>query len=168
MKALAICSYRFLFEMTSIPTRIPLQFISSTNIFNLHILSIPRPKITPQRPSKQLLQHLKANPTQSRIVPPLTQLIPDKRMLRPRWLVKRKRNARLMQRLADQIASLGRHVIVHLAKDHDELAFDVFGALDGVVGFAGAKGAAVDIGGEVADGGGDAGVQSAAVGQVAA
>lgn len=73
-----------------------------------------------------------------------------------------------MKRLADQVTSLRWHVVVQFAKDHDQFALDVFGALDAVVVLAGAQRAAVDVGSEVADGGRDAWVQGAAVGEMAA
>jgi hypothetical protein len=38
-------------------------------------------------------------------------------MLRPRRLIKRKRNTSVVQRLADEIAALGRDVRVFLAED---------------------------------------------------
>jgi hypothetical protein len=60
----------------------------STDILNLHIPTTSGAQITSQRPSKQLLQHLKTHPRECGIIPPLTQLIPNKRMLRPRRLVK--------------------------------------------------------------------------------
>ena len=60
-------------------------------------------------------------------------------------------------------------MIVHLAEDHDELAFDIasFGARKRVVIFTGAQGRAVDVGRKVAYSGDDAWVQGAAVGEVA-
>lgn len=42
------------------------------------------------------------------------------------------------------------------------------GAVEGVVGFVKTEGRAVDVGGEVADGGGDTGVECAAVGEMSA
>lgn len=45
---------------------------------------------------------------------------------------------------------------------------DVFRAGEGVVGFVLAEGVAVDVGGEVAYCGGDAGIEGTAVGEVAA
>ena len=89
-------------------------------------------------------------------------------MLRPRHLVETERHALVVQRLANEIAALGRDVVVALAEDHDELAFDVAGAGEGVVVFALAERVRVDVGGEVADGGADAFVERAAVGEVAA
>ena len=59
-------------------------------------------------------------------------------------------------------------VVFALAEDHDELAFDVAGAGEGVVAFAGPERVAVDVGSEVADGGADPWVERAAVGEVAA
>ena len=42
-----------------------------THILDLHLAAVPRTKIRPQRPSKQLLQHLKADTTQRCIIPSL-------------------------------------------------------------------------------------------------
>lgn len=89
-------------------------------------------------------------------------------MLRPRRLVKAERHARLVERLADQVAASRRHMRVHLSKDHHELAFNVTSALDRVVGLACAESRGMNIGGEVADGGGDAWVEGTAIGEVAA
>lgn len=87
-----------------------------TNIFNLLPPAIPRPQISPQRPPKHLQQHLKANLRHERIVPPLAQLVPYKRVLGVRHLVKGEADALLVQRLPDQIPAGGRDVVVFLAE----------------------------------------------------
>lgn len=58
-------------------------------------------------------------------------------------------------------------MIVPLAKDHDELAMDVFDSLEAVVAFTFAKAVTVDVGCEVTDGGADAFVEGTAEGEVA-
>lgn len=67
----------------------------------------------------------------------------------PSRFIEGKRNAGLMQRLADEITSLWRHMVVHLAEDHDEFALDVFRSSKRVVVLACAERSAVDVGGEV-------------------
>lgn len=93
--------------------------------------------------------------------------------LRPRMFIKRKPHARLMQRLANQIAPRRRHMVIQLAKYKHELC--VVGALcefrsasERVVRLAEAERVRVQVGGEVALCGCDAGVERAAVGEVAA
>lgn len=88
--------------------------------------------------------------------------------MRPRRLIEAKRHPRLMQRLADQVASLRRHMVIHLAKNHDQLALDVFNALQRVVALARAERRAVDVCRKIAHCGADAGVQGAAVREVPA
>ena len=60
------------------------------------------------------------------------------------------------------------HVVIQLPKDEHEFALDVAGARERVVGFAEAERVRVEVGGKVADCGGDAGVEGAAVGEVSA
>jgi hypothetical protein len=160
---------------------------TSTHILNLDLLPTPRPKVRPQHAPEQLGQHCEADARDGGVVAPFTQLVADEGVLRPRRLVEREDNARLVQRLADEVAARGRHVVVHFAEDldgrqsvhahgsqwdgwsiyHDQLPLDVLRALQAVVA-AGAQRAAVDVGREVADAGGDAWVECAAVGEVAA
>ena len=73
-----------------------------------------------------------------------------------------------MQRLADQVPPLRRHVVIHLAEDHDKLTLDVFCALQRVVAFARAQRRTVHVGREVAYRRYDARVESAAVRKVTA
>lgn len=83
-------------------------------------------------------------------------------MLRPRHLVPAKHDAGIPQRLADHVAPGRRHVVIQRAVDEGELALDVRCARERVVGRVGER-AGVHVRGEVADGGGDAGVQGGAV-----
>ena len=87
---------------------------------------LPRPalfqsQIRLQRPPEQLLQHRPAHPTDPRIIPPLAQLVADKRMLRPRRLVERKLRPARRQRRPDRIPPRRRHVRVLLAEDQHQL-----------------------------------------------
>ena len=85
-------------------------------------------------------------------------------MLRPRNLIETKRHPRLMQSLPDEIAAFGGHMIISLAENHYQLAFDVSSTLQAVVCFASAKAMRVDVGCEVAYCCADAFVEGAAVG----
>ena len=134
----------------------------SADILNFPISTLPRPEITIQRPPKQLQHHLETYSRNARVISPLTQLIPNERMLSPRNLVEAERSTRFMQRLPDEIAAFWRDVIVTLAEDHDELAVDVFDSLETVILFAFAQAVTVDIGCEVADCGADSFVERAA------
>lgn len=60
------------------------------------------------------------------------------------------------------------YVVIQLAEYQHEFPLDVFRARERVVGFVEAERVRVQVGGEVADCGGDAGVEGAAVGEVAA
>lgn len=88
--------------------------------------------------------------------------------LRPSRLIKAKQHPLLMQRLADQIPPLRRHVVIHLAEDHNQLALYIARALKRVVLLACAQCCAVDVGREVAHCCCDAGVERAAVCEMAA
>ena len=90
----------------------------------------------------------------------------ERRTLRTCVLVERECNTRLVQSLADQIAALRRDMVVHLSKDHHKLALDVFGALQRIVGLAGAERGTVNIGREVANRRDNARIECAAVGEV--
>lgn len=121
-----------------------------------------------QASSKNLEQHLKTHFGDSRVIAVFTQLVPDESVLRARDLVETKLHAGRVQGVADQISACSGHVVVVFAKDQHELGFDVGGAAQGVVLFAAREGVAVDVGWEVTYCGGDAGVEGAAVGEVAA
>ena len=141
--------------------RLP-PFDHSADILNFPISTLPRPEIPIQRPPKQLQQHLETYPRNARIISPLTQLIPNERMLSPRNLVEAECSIRFMQRLPDEITAFWRDMIVTLAEDHDELAVDVFDSLETVVVSAFAQAVAVDVGCEVADCGADSLVERTA------
>lgn len=81
--------------------------------------------------------------------------------------IKRESHAGLMKGLANKIPPLRGNMVIHFAKDHDEFAGNVPCAGEGVVVFALSERVAVHVGCEVADCGGDAGVEGAAVGEVA-
>jgi hypothetical protein len=132
------------------------------------LFAIPRPEVDLQGASKQLQQNLETHLRDRGIVPPLTQLISNERMLRPRDLVPAKHHSLLSQRLPNQIPPLGRDVVVQRAMDERQLALDLGCAGQRVVSFVKPQGVTVEVGGEVADGGGYAGVQCAAVGEVPA
>ncbi len=103
--------------------------------------TLPHPQLRPQRPPKNLQQHLKANPRNGRIIAPFAQLVADERIccertktinkssikcnttrtiqltLRMRHLVPGKANALLMQCLPYQIPPRWRDVVVFLAEN---------------------------------------------------
>jgi len=116
-------------------------------------------------------------------------------MLSPRRLVERERHAGVVQSLADEVAALWWDVGVFLAEDlgkelvsirrtakfsqsrdlidetktdHNQLATNVLDAFDTVVVLALAERLRVDVGGEIAHGGSDAFVESAAESEMAA
>lgn len=137
--------------------------------------SLPPPQLRLQNPPKHFHQNLKTNLCHRRIVSSLAQLIPDKRVLRPRKLVPAKRHPGFPQALADEIAPGGGDVRVLDAEDEgefggsgggDELVEEVEGVRGGrgrgrggVGDGVRAQGAGVDVGGEVGDAGGYAGVE---------
>ena len=100
-------NHLILSHIPSFFARLTSAYIRLAHILDLHITATPRPQIPPQRPPKQLLEHLEAHARQRRVVPPLGQLIPDERVLRPRVLVEAEGHARVVQRLADERAALG-------------------------------------------------------------
>jgi len=74
-----------------------------------------------------------------------------------------------MQRLADQIPALGRDVVVLFPENEHQFGVrEVLGAGQAVVGFVQPERVRVQVGCEVGDCGGDAGVEGGAVGEVAA
>lgn len=139
-------------------------------MLNLWHLSLPRPQIRLEHPPKHLQQHLKAHLCHRRVVSSLAQLVADKRVLRPRKLVKARHHAGLAHLGANQIPARVGDVRVLDAENHGHLALEAGkvvervraggGRLGGGVGAAvGAEGAAVDVGGKVGDAGGDARVE---------
>ena len=85
----------------------------------LHRLRPPvaRAQIRPQRPPKQLQQHLETELGEKRIVAAFAQLVPDEGVLRVRGLVEGETDAVLVQGAADQIPAGGRDVGVFFAED---------------------------------------------------
>lgn len=142
--------------------------------------SFPSPKVRLQHPPKHLHQHLKTNLGNGRVIPPLAQLIPDKRVLRPRKLVPAKRHPGIAQALADEVPAGRWDVRVLDAEDEGQLGGAGWGGElreevegvggggrgrgGGVGGGVRAEGAGVDVGGEVGDAGGYAGVELGARG----
>jgi len=125
-------------------------------------------KIAPQRPLKQLQQHLKAYSRDNRIVSPLAQLIPNEGMLSMRNLVQTKHNPSILQRLPNQISPGTRHMCILLPKDHDELPTNILNAQQRVIALPLAQRMRMDIGSKVADGGAHTGVERGAEREMAA
>jgi hypothetical protein len=136
------------------------------------------PQIRLVDPPKLLEQHLKAHLCHGRVIAPLAELIPDKRVLSPRELVEAEDGARLAELGADEVAARIGYVGIFDAEDEGQLGAVGGGTgsreageeIDGVVavggpggggvgGGVGAEGAGVDVCGEVGDAGGDAGVE---------
>lgn len=108
-----------------------------TNILDHQFLPIMIAQIQLQGAPKQLKQHLKADLGNSRIIPTLAELITDKGIwirilvsifvfgvkrfgqltLRPSDFIETEQDTLIMQRLADEIASLGRDVVIVFAED---------------------------------------------------
>jgi len=93
------------------------HFQPSAHIFHFPIPTLSWSQIPVQSPSEQLQKHLKANPRQGRIIPPFGQLVTDERMLSPRQFVETEGRARLVQGLANQIATFRWDVVVPFAED---------------------------------------------------
>ena len=72
-----------------------------------------------------------------------------------------------MERLADQIPPLGRHMVIHLAEDHDQLALDVLYAVQRVIVLALAESLGMDVSSKVADCSSNALVECSAEGKMA-
>lgn len=107
-----------------------------TNILDHQFLPIMIAQIQLQGAPKQLEQHLKADLGNSRIIPTLAELITDKGIwisilvstfvfgvqrfvqltLRPSDFIETEQDALIMQGLADEIASLGRDVVIVFAE----------------------------------------------------
>ena len=83
-------------------------------------------------------------------------------------LVPGEASAEFVEAGEDGHAAFGGDVGVLAAPDHEELAFDFGGALEGVVVHAFAEAVFVDVGGVEAGGGEDVGVHGGAEGEVAA
>lgn len=75
-----------------------------------------------QYPPEEFQQDLKADLCHGRVVPSLAQLIPDECMLRPRKLVKARRDTCVSKALTDEVSASGRHVSVFHAEDHGDFA----------------------------------------------
>lgn len=111
------------------------------NILNHQFLPIMIAQIQLQGAPKQLEEHLKADLGNSWIIPTLAELITDKGIwirllvstfvfgvrrfvqltLRPGDFIETEQDALIMQGLADEIASLGRDVVIVFAEDLDIL-----------------------------------------------
>lgn len=108
-----------------------------TNILDHQFLPIMIAQIQLQGAPEQLEQHLKADLGNSRIIPTLAELITDKGIwisilvsifvfgvkrfvqltLRPSDFIETEQDALIMQGLADEIASLGRDMVIVFAED---------------------------------------------------
>lgn len=112
-------------------------------MLHCHGLPVPRPQINLQRPPKQLQQHLEARLRNRGIIPPLAELIPDKRVLRPRELVPREHDPSVPQLLPDQVAAGVGHVRVLNAEEQRDLAFKLRKEVERVRAVGGRRGGRV-------------------------
>jgi len=101
-----------------------LRYFVLTHMFHLCCTSSGT-KIAPQRPLKQLQQHLEAYSRDSRIISPLTQLIPNESMLSMRNLIQTKHNPSILQSLPNRISPGPRNMRILLPKDHNQLPTNI-------------------------------------------
>src|SRR5688572_3160665 len=80
------------------------------------------PQLRLQNPPKQLQQNLKANLGDRGVISSLTQLIPYKRMLRPRELMEARGHTSFAHGGSDQVAAGRGNVGVFDAEDHGDFA----------------------------------------------
>jgi hypothetical protein len=148
----------------------------------LHLLLDPVvcAQVRLQHPPKDLEQDLETGLGDGGVVAALAQLVTDEGVLRPRELVPAEDGAGLAQLAPDQVPAPVRHVRVEQAEEEGELGGRVLrgreareevervlrrgrgwarGRRGCCLGAVRAEGAAVDVGGEVGDAGGDAVVE---------
>ena len=143
----------------------------STDVFQRPTIPLFCSQIRLEDPAEDLEEDLEAGFGDGRVVAPLAELVADEGVLGPGELVPVEGDARGAHLGANQVAPGVGDVGVADAKDHGGLASQVGEEVEGVRAVrrrgldgevwarVGAQGAAVYVGGEEADGGGDAGVE---------